>query len=64
MEGNFSLQIEFATTGTAVLQGRITPDESDGNALHYKFYSDPVTLETAVRELRKVVERFPAKRSM
>jgi len=64
MEGNFSLSIEFSRTGTAVLQGVVTPEESEGNALHYRFNSDPVTLEATLRELQQLVAHFPAKQSI
>lgn len=63
MEGNFSLRLEFSKTGTATLQGVVTPRENEGNALHFRFNSDPITLEATLRELGRLVEHFPAKQS-
>ena len=63
MEDTFSLNVEFSRTGVATLCGVVTPEGGQGNSLHYRFCSDPVTLEAAVNEFARLIERFPAKQS-
>jgi hypothetical protein len=63
MEETFSLKVEFSRTGAATLCGVTTPKGGQGNSLHYRFCSEPVTLEAAVSEFARLVERFPAKQS-
>ena len=64
MEGNLSIQLEFQRTGTATLRGVITPYPAEANALHYEFRSDPISLEAAVKGLKRLVDHFPVKRAI
>jgi hypothetical protein len=61
MEGNLSLRIEFGAEGRVSIRGVITPDESEENAVHYGFHTDPITLERSTQEFARLVSRFPVK---
>jgi hypothetical protein len=61
MEGNWTLNLDFERTGTAVVSGMITPSRAQDNSLHYEFRTDPITLEGLVRDLGKMATEFPVK---
>lgn len=58
VEGNWTINMGFERTGAVVVTGTVTPDEGEGNALNYQFSTDPITLESAVLDLSKVVRQY------
>jgi hypothetical protein len=64
MEGNLQIIVKFARTGEVLLQGFVTPDGAERNVLYYEFHTDPITLEVAVQELRRLVTQFPIQHSI
>lgn len=60
-EGNLSLEVKFASNGTATLEGVIQPSASYKASLHFRFEIDAGALAAAVKELSTLVEHFPAR---
>jgi len=63
-EGNWQLNIDFERTGTAQISGVLIPSMASNNALHYAFESDPISLESAVNQLRHLMQDYPIKTTL
>ena len=60
LEGAVSLEIAMATLGRATIRGRFSLDQGDAEAdIRFSFASDQTYLATTLREVRRVVDRFP-----
>ena len=64
MEGNLCLKVDFGRTGVVLMRGVVTPNEPEGNELHFQFHTDPAALEGAVQEFKRLAVQFPAKQSI
>jgi hypothetical protein len=64
MEGNWKLNVDFERTGAALVSGVFIPLTASRNALHYHFESDPISLQTALSQLRQLVKKYPVKTTL
>ena len=61
MEDNWQADFTFERSGTATVVGTIIPTHSRRAALQYEIETDPISLETWVRELAELQREYPVK---
>ena len=60
LEGSVSLEVTMATLGRATVRGSFGLDQGDAEAeIRFSFASDQTYLATTLREVRRIVDRFP-----
>lgn len=64
MEGNWTLNVDFERSGTAIVSGMVESKRTLGNRLLYELHAEPIVLESVAGDLARMASMYPIKSAM